>query len=592
MAGNAAFTTQGATPGLSLQGLSSNYGISSSPQGKALNNVQQGLSLSGLKNTAGVSSIPTSTTQQAGSPLSLQGLNNNTGVSKPPSLTSGLLSQSPSTGLKKQTVQTPEGNTVTNEYHAPQTASNSTDQASQSSNNINPVGSLGYDLANGLAAGTSSKAGYHDPNATNYSGLVSSLANQQDNPYNQSAQGYINQLGNTSTSGNDALGKKAQDIGDTLGSKIASIETQGQGGQTAQLTSSELDPTAQGRAAVVYNNMTGRVNALNAEAQNQLAGNSQAIATQGQKQSGLTSASGQSLTGQGQSQAATGAAAGYAQPSGNTAFFGNPLTGGLYGQGNNLVNQGVQNAISFAKGNGADPAVIRSQLLSQYGAPAAQAFDNAMLNNNSGYNPTVASATSQQNASQAVQYQQKATDLDTSLKNLDNVSSTAVNFLNSSGLLNQTSNPHYNQGINSYIANVSNPGAAATYATVIGDLNNFKSQILSQNTGQTPTALTNYVESTDPSNLSAPQLADYLKSVQALGQQQLSTYQQQSKSSGGGGYAGAPAGVNTNLTVSPNANLDITGDQAGQAAIGTGINLAGGIQGILKSVIGKAASYF
>lgn len=469
--------------------------------------------------------------------------------------------------------------------------SNQPQQPSIADTSGNVVGSQQYDMAHGLPSGSSAAGGYQQPNSSSYSSLQSDLANQQNSPYNQAAQSAIGSI-NSTAGQSGALGQNAQQIANAAGEEIKNTGVYGANAGLGYQTAGGDQGFGLGGANAMANAAANRESAISAGANTALQGNSQALSALGQQGSQYGQAAGIAQTGQGQAQAAIGQAAGLAAPDANTAFYGNPLTGGLYGGGNSLVQTGVSNALQEVQ-NGADPAALRAQIQSQYGAPAAQAFDSALLaSKNGGYNPTAASATAQQNTSQAVQYQQKATDLDTSLKNLDNASATAINTLSSSGLLSPTSNPSYNQAINTYIGSVKNPEAAAAYKTVIGELNNFKSQILAQNTGQTPTALTNYVDSTDPANLSAPQLSAYLQGLSILGGNQLSVYQAQSKASGGGGYAGTPSSVNTSLPISSSGGLGINTGQAGEAAAGAGISVAGGLEGILSGLAGTAGRIF
>lgn len=498
-----------------------------------------------------------------------------------------------------QPVQQSQGSATQSSNPADSTAFNLNMQANQASAPKPVDSTVTPATANSLASTTatnptSSGGGLYGAVNPGYSSLVGQLANQGNSPYNQALQQSVQGLNNTGAT-NASLGQSAQQIADSAANQYQRIGQLGANALAGDLTTG-TSPVASGNAAIQAQNTAAlQANAING-ANLELQGNNQAIAAQGQTQSGLNSAGGLASSGQNAVQNALGTAAGYAAPVTQFGQLTNPVTGQVIGAGatgnNPMLDSAVQNTLKLIQNGATQEDAIRTSGLGNFGAAGQTALASSLLGNGS-YNPTTQSATASQNASQAVSAQNQAFNLDTGLKNLDNISTTATNFLTSSGILNPTQNPNYNAAIGTYIANVKNPADALTYQSILADLNSFKSQVLSSSNQETPTALTSLVSSTDPSKLSAPQLVTYLSNLSTLGKQQLSVLQSQVKnSSGSNPYAGAPTSVNTNLQTSPNSNNSISGDQVKQVIGGSAINLVGGVEDLFHKVTGLAASLF
>ena len=277
--------------------------------------------------------------------------------------------------------------------------------------------------------------------------------------------------------------------------------------------------------------------------------------------------------------------------------FGNTnvATGGTGGTtGVPVIDTAVQNAYNLIQNGSTVNDAISMSGLSQFGIVGSNAL-NAKLGvsgntGTSGFNPTSQNATANQNATQSATYQGAATDLDTSLKQLDIASQSATNFLTAEKLLNPTDNPNWNAGINTYVGTFKNPADKLAYNVVMGDIKKFTSTILASNNGTIPTDVTNTLQSFDPSTLSAAQLQPYLAYLKQLGSNQLAVLQGQStnsKNAGTTGYSGAPATVNTTPITGP-AETSVGGSQIDnpyiQGVIGTGMNWGGAVVGFFKGI--------
>ncbi len=347
-----------------------------------------------------------------------------------------------------------------------------------------------------------------------------------------------------------------------------------------------LQPISDARSAITSNAQNAQLSAAEAGLANEYTG-------QGQQISAGSTVLGGANTTQGQGISGLGSNAGMLSPVTTPALFnpinGQPINPQLLGNAIKTANDLVNNGTPIS-----DPTV--QSLLSPYGFVGTQALVNAQqAASGGGFNPAAQNATANQNISQGTQYQGAATDLDTGLKQLDNVSSLATNFLNTNKLLNPSDNPDYNAGINTYVGKFKNPADKLNYEMIMGDIAKFQSQILASNNGQIPTAITNQLASFDPHNLSAAQLMPYLQTLKQLGGNQLSVLQGQSSSSLNSGakpYAGSPTQTSTTPISAP-AETSVGGSQVNnpilQAAIGNIMNIGGGIW---NSVTGLAAHLF
>lgn len=550
--------------------------------------------------------------------LSAPTYNQNTGsygsnsVSPQAKALSNFSMSTPTAPVKKQVITSPDGTVSEQHYDTTQTpdpalvqqdlARAQAQSATSTSNNTNTTPQSG--LLNGSYNGVSTPANPPvsptSPTTPTYGGLIGQGASASQNAATTGSQNYntANQDLLNSLTKNQEYADKAQQIADAEGQKISDIGGQGAKGEAGYL-STGTSPVAQGNSQLLANSIAAQQQAISQGANAQLSGIDRALAAQGQTQSGLATASGNGLTAQGQGITGLGNNASLAAPQAGASYFGNPLTGGILGSGttsngttgNSLIDSTVQNALQLVK-NGADPisAAVMGPLQA-IGTPAINAFNNAQLNGGN-YNPTTQSATANQNASQAASYQGQATDLDTGLKQLDNVSTLATNFLNTEGLLNPTTNPNINAAINSYVGNFKNPGDRLMYNAILGDISKFTSQILASNNGQIPTAVTSQLQSFDPSTLSATQLLPYLQTLNQLGQNQLSVLQSQtanSQSGSGTGYSGTPTKVNTSPVIAPNEPA-VPLNRTGEVVVGGLQNFFGDIGSVIGGIAGKLFS--
>lgn len=401
-----------------------------------------------------------------------------------------------------------------------------------------------------------------------------------NNPYNLALGGLAgaNQANQTLGQNAQKIATDAQNAYQQVGQNAANLE----GGYTSGM----IAPRAAGLAQQVAQTASANQANIIAGANLGLAGNAQA------------------LTGQAQTQSAQQAAGGLSQPVTQFGQLTSPFTGTPIGGGtitsNPQLNTAVQSAMQLVQ-NGAspqDPAV--QSLLSPFGYAGQQAFTNAQQQSTGGtYNPTAQSAVASSNASQGVNYKQQAVDLNTSLQQLDSASTLATNFLssaNANGIpLNSTQNPNFNAGLNTYIGSITNPAAKLQYNAIIGDISKFTSSILASNSGQIPTAVTNTLQSFDPSTLSAAQLGPYLQTLQDLGNNQLNVLQNQTQNlvpnANTNTYVGAPATQSTNAPTAPNSTVANSAPQNPvQTGLGLGMNLIGGIENFVSGLAGKLFS--
>lgn len=271
---------------------------------------------------------------------------------------------------------------------------------------------------------------------------------------------------------------------------------------------------------------------------------------------------------------------------------GQPVSGGTYSN-NPQLNQAVQQALQLVQ-NGADPqgSAVQS-LLAPYQNVGQQTFNQALLGGNTGYNPTSASAVSQTNASVGSNYKTQAIALDTALKNLDNITPVAVDFITKSGL-NSSDSPLYNEKINDYISSLGNSEAAIKARAIMNDIQKYSGQILAANSGTIPTDVSNAMASLDPSNLNGTQLQGYLNALKVLGENQLVPLQEQANTLlGSAGYTGGQSSIETTIpTGTPNKSLGsgLTGTTEKTLA-GVGLAAAGGIENILEKGSGVLGFY-
>lgn len=333
---------------------------------------------------------------------------------------------------------------------------------------------------------------------------------------------------------------------------------------------------------------------LSAEQQALAQGVTNALAGQSQQIGAAEQAGQLGLTQQGQQISALQNVGGLTKPEAGAAFYGSPETGnvvgtgGVGGTGNNLIDNAVSNAVGMIKSGASTSDAMAT--LSTLGQPAQQAFINQMRQYDLNWNPTASNAIAQQNMTQGATYQQQATQLDTGLKQLDIISTGAIDFLNKSGLNNQD-NPFFNKAIKEYMSELRNPADVKTVNALMGDIKKYTGQILGATGEINPTRIGEINDTFDPSNLNPQQLTTFLANLKTLGANQLSVLQKQSTSSYGntGGYQGTNATANTNLqTTTPNAPSNLNTENAiTQGLIGGGMSIVGGIEGLFTGLASK-----
>lgn len=454
----------------------------------------------------------------------------------------------------------------------------------QQQNNSN----TGSNIYNGVAYASPAEAQTKEQNDT----YASQVQPQSTGPYLSSVNGLAgqqqgNQSTNTATNGllgiasapsaavtaaEDQYNKLAQE------SPILQAEVAGNPNVAAEVSS--------GRGQVLGNQLSGQLQGAAQNVQNALTG-------QGQQITANTNAANIGLGAQSNQISAQNAAGGLAQPQAGASFFGSPVTGGVSGQGEGVVSQSLSNALQQVQ-SGADPATVRANLVSSYGAVAGTNFDTAMRNQTGGkYNPTASSASSQQSASQAAATGGQAFELGKGIAQLKAIQPLAVNFMKQSGL-NPSDSQVWNAPINNYIKTLGNTAAGAQAQALMSDIQAAGQAIIANKTPGTPTSTVEQQAANDPSLLNWSQLDTVLSTWDKLGGTTQSVLQNQASNSGYTGYAGAPATAATSIPVgaantSPGSGVT---SPTGQFLGGAGLGVANDIESIGGAITGLASHFF
>jgi hypothetical protein len=464
----------------------------------------------------------------------------------------------PTTPVKETTVSNPNGGSTTTEYHAPEQSNEQKKQGllsqlSGAQNQLKTQQDAGYGENDVPQYGTGGKivpkSQEYAPNQELYGRIATNLATKASQPSPE----YTDLLKRSS----EAY-KTAADTNQIIAkNKMAAMNNPGY----------TLD-TGIGRAGMIAQN-------YGLQGQNAL--------TTAQ---GLGSLAGTATTQQGVQQSGLGTAGSLAAPVTTAGLFspvsGEPVNPELMG---GIMNSAISSIQSGADIN--DPNI--QKLVSIYGPAGTALLFNALKGNGGtggtgGFNPTSQSAGVQQTIAQGAQQGGKAYQFSNSLDQLKGVSTRAIEFLNQNQLLNPVSNKLISQPIKEYITTVADPAAGATYNDIMNSINSFKAQISGSlsNGNLTPTAQTNQVTSTDPSTLSAPDLAKFLNDIVVLGEDIKGRMQKQAKDSSYTGYVGTPAATtgtfqNQSEAVSPE-------QQTAQWLGGIGTEFYGGASGLLDWV--------
>lgn len=337
--------------------------------------------------------------------------------------------------------------------------------------------------------------------APTYPGLVTSLANQQNTPYNQGTQNAMNSLQNNAQTNLGTSGPAYSDY-QTKVNELQGLKS----GIASQEGAIESQP-------IPLNFQQGREQALARQYASQLDAAQQSVVQAQQgigyqlqggqlQQSNLTNAGNLGVAGQGQAQNALSAAAGYAQPQlgsiGQVPF--NPLD-----QGQGAVLGSTQPGGLNAAGN----------LLGQFqGAQATGAAPGQAQASNiqtSGTTPTNTAAAGYSTAAQAYTNMQGInTSAEGQIKQVQDV-------LNSTGL-NQGV-PDYNKAINTLFGRLGSTGVTQL-TTAVTELQNMYSQLLSSG-GTTPSGSEAQALQLLSPNSSAAQIAASIQQLQAAAQNRL-----------------------------------------------------------------------
>lgn len=458
------------------------------------------------------------------------------------------------------TTTDPMGNASTVKIPTPEPIASS-DTNSQSSSSQGTTAPITGNTTTPSGANVNATTGQLNsaPNTTTFPGLVGSTV--------------------SSAQGNIPIGQNATDIANKYTGMINPIVRGSVGQQTGDRTTGTT-PVGEGNAAVAAGAAGNLISGLTSQENQELAANSQKLTAQNAQTSGL--------------QGATSAVA----PQSGASYFGDPLTGGLVGgsgatgllggasTGNSLVDTSVSNALDQIK-NGASTTDAMSTLVG--GAPAQQAFLNAMKQYDPNWSITSSNAIASQNMAQGQKAQQQAFDMDTALKQIDTIAPNVTSFLQSSGL-NSTNNPDVNASLNTYYGKFLNPANKAIFEQYIGDIKKYTGQILAAGSGSIPTDVSTTLSSFDPTNLTAKQLGSYLENLHNLGSNQLSVLQAQTNASYGNGssaaYSGSPATATQKPVIAEGTpqSQNPTNNKVIQAMIGTADNLLGGLFGTVKGL--------
>ena len=454
---------------------------------------------------------------------------------KPPS-TDNVTKHSVTTGADGST-------TVTHNYTTPKVA-----DTSSTANPVKPINNAGVtgsytNPTNQNQQSQSIERDQNQPkpasNPADYSSSVSSLANQQNSPYNQGAQNNIGLLQQI-TGQNQTYSDRAKAIADAAGQRISDIGQAGAKGEAGYLTTG-TSPVAEGNAAIFAKTTTAKQGAVSEGANMQLSGNAQGLTAQQQAQSGYNNAAGQNLTGQGLAQGAISSAAGYSKP--ELGSYGqnyyNPLNPNQGGGGVPATNSdGTPNPMYTALQNYAQMAAN-----GQISSIPSSITSNPVLNNqlntmakqiNPAYNPIVSAAqgaatssnvqtggTAQTNAA-ASAYQNSypaVVQLNTALNNVDSAGKMTVENAQGNGV-NPFALAPANTKLSQLKTHLSDNGQV-TFNSNMANLKAAIQNIYAANGGATPTGIEATIGQMADGSLSISGLNALITAAKAEGQSRL-----------------------------------------------------------------------
>lgn len=433
----------------------------------------------------------------------------------------------PVTGAVKAHTVSADGTTKT-EYHPPAPAPTGTQAAASNTGTPAPTPPAPQQNAGVYGGLTGGVAGGAPP--LSFPGLVGSLVGNNtagnasgyaasrlltDASQSPQAQKYIGQTADYGA-GAIPIGQKAQDIASKYSAQIEDVGKLGAQGKVGLLTSGAMNPIAQGRAAVVQQNVSEEQQAIAQAEAAALAGTAQGLTAQQQAASAANQAAGQSFTGvglqqtglnqgagiaqaqQGLQQSGLGTAIGAAQPSGNYPFVFNPLTGTYQqstggGAGGGTIQ--TPGEVAQALSSGATTFDQAVQALAYMGPTAQTQLMSAMKQVNPNFNWSQAQAFSQtqgQIAPLLQQAQQALGVLSQTYQATPWFQKTGVPVVNS--LFNVLSN--YGVGT----------GSESAKQNALSEARTQVSNALGVMTNTTPTAWTSMVEAWFPNNATPAQV--------------------------------------------------------------------------------------
>lgn len=359
---------------------------------------------------------------------------------------------------------------------------------------------------------------------TTFAGMINKLSNQQPIDSYQELQNRI-------SANAEAQRKIKQDYAEAnknvQTSGIGAIMATGQGNIMAQTEAQKLQALSEEAGA-----LSTQLGAANTQ--------------QGLQQTGLTSA------------------AGLAQPQGNTAYFGSPLTGNIVGTsestnlnnpfatGNSMIDATVANALQMVAAGGDPTNNPGFDAVKALNSPqAVNAYNQGVSAIKGGtYNPTTASASAQTNASQAATYAKQASDLSVVLNTLGSIGNLTTSFLQSAGL-NPDTSPFLNAMQNTTIGQLKNSAKIATYNDLVNQVQTYATQIY-QSTGMTPTDAGNLAKGINIDGMTGNALKSFLANLDIIGRQKWQQLDTASKAAASSttAYTGntAPTGENLQTT--------------------------------------------
>ena len=325
----------------------------------------------------------------------------------------------------------------------------------------------------------------------------------------------------------------------------------------------------------------------------------EALAQQG---AGLSTQLGAANTQQGLQQTGLTSAATLAQPQGNTAYFGSPMTGQVVGTaggtsglpmstGNAMMDTTVSQALQMASQPNVDPMSdsITSAVKALNSPIAWQAYLAGVQGIKGGtYNPTMTSATSAASAGSATQLSTDIINLNQNINQVDAAGKLVTKFMSDNPQINQTIYGMVNSEATKYLTNIGATTALVQYNDLMGTVKKYATEVIASGYSGTPTGAQALQQLADPSNLRLQDIQNYLDTVKADGNTQLGV--KQKALSQLGGSTSVPAASTQNNIPTSQSSTAITNPyaQAGVAAVGQNLNQ---IWNSLTNITGDLVGY-